>query len=207
MGHTVFAPTLTGLGERKHLASDAIDLDTHITDVINEIDMEGLNNIHLVGWSYGGMVATGVLALVEDRIKSMIYLDAFVPENGKALVDYAEEPAREAFLKAKAEMKPIAPIPLRVFGVNDPAVAAYVEPRLAMHPWRCMFQPVKALEEHPKDIPHTYIRCKGFDPSPFKEFLTKFEKDSRWDTHVLKTSHVAPLTDPKGTTALLAKAK
>jgi pimeloyl-ACP methyl ester carboxylesterase len=207
MGQTVFAPTLTGLGERKHLASDAVDLETHITDVLNMIEMEDLNHIHLVGWSYGGMVATGVLACVKDWIKSMIYLDAFVPENGKALIDYAEKPAREAFLKAKAEMMPIAPIPLKVFGVNDPAVVAYIEPRLVLHPWRCMIQPVKALAEHPKEIPHTYIRCEGFDPSPFTEFLTKFAKDPHWDTYVLKTSHVAMLTDPKGTTELLAKAK
>jgi pimeloyl-ACP methyl ester carboxylesterase len=103
LGHAVSAPTMTGVGERKHLISDSVGLTTNVDDIVHHIEMEGLRDIHLVGWSYGGMVATGVLARMPNRVRSVIYLDAFVPENGKALADYAAPPVRERFLKAAAE--------------------------------------------------------------------------------------------------------
>ena len=100
IGHEVTAPTLTGLGERRHIGEN-VDLDTHIEDVIAHIEMEGLTNVTLVGWSYGGMVITGVLARIPEKIKAMIYLDAFVPANGKALVDYVPPATRAAWDKVK----------------------------------------------------------------------------------------------------------
>jgi pimeloyl-ACP methyl ester carboxylesterase len=78
LGHAVTAPTLTGLGERRQNGTNDTDLSTHIDDVIAHIEMEGLQSVTLVGWSYGGMVITGVAARIPDKIKSMIYLDAFV---------------------------------------------------------------------------------------------------------------------------------
>lgn len=86
--------------------NDTADLKTHIQDIVNHIEMEDLRNIDLVGWSYGGMVTTGVLARVTDRIRSMIY-DAFVPENGKALIDYAEGPVVKIFNDAKNKDQPL----------------------------------------------------------------------------------------------------
>lgn len=86
-GHEVFAPTLTGSGERVHLASPAIGLDTHILDVLNVFHYENLSDVNLVGWSYGGMVTTGVAEQVPEKIHQLIYLDAFVPENGQSLAD------------------------------------------------------------------------------------------------------------------------
>ena len=82
-GHKVYRPTLTGQGERSHLASTNIDLDTHIQDIVNVILWEDLHDVVLVGHSYGGMVITGVADRVPDRIKHVIYLDAFVPKNGE----------------------------------------------------------------------------------------------------------------------------
>src|SRR5215472_16385256 len=84
-GHDVYAPTLTGIGARKHLLSREIDLDTHIQDVIGVIDDQDLSDIVLVGNSYGGMVITGVADRVPEKVASLVYLDAFVPENGQSL--------------------------------------------------------------------------------------------------------------------------
>jgi len=81
-GHDVYAPTLTGIGARKHLLSREIDLDTHIQDVIGVVEDEDLSDIVLVGNSYGGMVITGVADRVPEKVASLVYLDAFVPENG-----------------------------------------------------------------------------------------------------------------------------
>src|SRR4029077_20712111 len=86
-GHEVFTPTYTGLGERAHQANSSVDLETHIKDVLAVIEFEGLEDITLVGHSYGGMVATGVADRVPERVKQLIYLDAFVPGNGQSLLD------------------------------------------------------------------------------------------------------------------------
>ena len=86
-GHRLVAPTYTGLGERAHLANPAIDLETHIQDILNVIAFEDLRDIVLLGHSYGGMVATGVADRARDRISQLIYLDAFVPEDGQSLLD------------------------------------------------------------------------------------------------------------------------
>lgn len=83
-GFTVYRPTLTGMGERSHLSNPEIDLDTHITDVVNTILFEDLHDVILVGHSYGGMVITGVADRVSDRIQKIIYVDAFLPESGEA---------------------------------------------------------------------------------------------------------------------------
>src|SRR5688572_1955574 len=87
-GHEVYAPSLTGLGERRHLASRAIDLEAHVRDVVELLEMEDLSGVVLLGHSYGGMVVTGAADRVPERISQLVYLDAFVPENGKCLLDY-----------------------------------------------------------------------------------------------------------------------
>jgi pimeloyl-ACP methyl ester carboxylesterase len=94
-GHELWTPTYTGLGERAHLASPAVDLDTHIADVIGVLDMEDLRDIVLIGHSYGGMVATGVMDRVRDRIAQVVYLDAFVPRDGQCLLDLQAAEVRD----------------------------------------------------------------------------------------------------------------
>src|SRR5713101_4428932 len=84
-GHEVFAPTLTGLGERAHLAAPDIGLETHIQDVLGVLTYEDLSNVVLVGHSYGGMVITGVAERAPERLAHLVYFDAFVPTDGQAL--------------------------------------------------------------------------------------------------------------------------
>src|SRR3984957_20745503 len=84
-GHNVFTPTLTGVADRSHLLSPDVNLDTHIDDVVNLIRWEELSDVVLCGHSYGGMVITGVADALSDRIRSLVYLDAFVPKDGEAL--------------------------------------------------------------------------------------------------------------------------
>ena len=94
-GHQFFTPTYTGLGERAHLASPSNDLETHIQDLLGVLKFEDLREVVLIGHSYGGMVATGVADRARDRVARLIYLDAFVPANGQALIDLVP-PARAA---------------------------------------------------------------------------------------------------------------
>ena len=97
-GHQFFTPTYTGLGERAHLASPSNDLETHIQDVLGVLQFEELREVTLIGHSYGGMVATGVADRVPDRIVQLIYLDAFVPTNGQALIDLLPSEERQRLL-------------------------------------------------------------------------------------------------------------
>jgi pimeloyl-ACP methyl ester carboxylesterase len=88
-GHAVFTPTLTGLGERRHLLSADTDLETHITDVLNMMLFEDLSDVILVGHSYGGMVITGVADRARARIQQLVFLDAAIPRDGEALIDWS----------------------------------------------------------------------------------------------------------------------
>jgi pimeloyl-ACP methyl ester carboxylesterase len=86
-GHEVFIPSLTGLGERAHLSGPQVNLSTHIQDVVNVFDFEDLNDVILVGHSYGGMVVTGVVDQMGDRVSHLIYEDAFLPNDGQSCAD------------------------------------------------------------------------------------------------------------------------
>ncbi len=203
LGHRVTTPTLTGLGERRHTLNDQADLATHVEDIVAHIEMNDLDAVDLVGWSYGGMVTTSVLARIPGRIRSMIYLDAFVPEDGKALADYVDPDTRAIFDQVQAAQLPVPPIPFEVFGVKDPQVIAFAAPRLVNQPWRTFFQPARTLARRP-DIPFSYVRCRGFDPSPFVHFLGDMRKDRSVRTLELDTSHTCMLTDPKSVIGILA---
>ena len=91
-GHEVFTPSLTGIGERVHLVSPQVDLTTHVDDVVNQVLYEDLDDIVLLGFSYGGMVVTGALEHVATRVHQLVYLDAFVPDDGQSLVDLTGAP-------------------------------------------------------------------------------------------------------------------
>ncbi len=146
-GHKVFSPTMTGLGERSHLIDPKINLTTHITDMVNVIKWEGLNDIVLVGHSYGGAVVSGVAERVREAIGSIIFLDAFVPENGDSLKDLTVRRAaiEELVQKGETTMKPV---PAAVFQVNEKD-RAWVDSK-------CTPQPLATFTE--SDHPHRRAR-------------------------------------------------
>src|SRR6516162_7554187 len=130
-GHEVYAPTLTGIGERKHLLSREIDLDTHIQDVIGVIDEEDLSDIVLVGHSYGGMVITGVADRVPEKVATLVYLDAFVPENGQSLFNLL--PSDRSLTTVPGEDWLVTPIPSADFGLKRPEVITLWEAKSTPH--------------------------------------------------------------------------
>jgi pimeloyl-ACP methyl ester carboxylesterase len=203
MGHTVSAPTLSGLGERRRVSSGTVDLDTHVEDVIAHIEMEDLANVDLVGWSYGGMVITGARSRISARIRSVIYLDAFVPTESKALIDFIDPARREKLDNAKNADMPVPPPPLEPFGPATAEILTFVKERLTNQPWRTFYQPLLGLTQQPA-IPTTYIRCEGFDFPPFAFFLEEMKKDPAVETHVLDAGHLCMLTASELTSRLLA---
>src|SRR5215470_11243835 len=110
-GHKVFTPTLTGLGERSHLLSTNVNLDTHIADIVNLIKWEDLRDISLVAHSYGGWPGSGAIEHTHDRISSIVWLDAFKPEDGQRSFDFASEFSRKALMEAVARGEAGRPSP------------------------------------------------------------------------------------------------
>src|SRR5262245_2504150 len=151
-GHTVYAPTLTGLGERSHLLSPAIDLDLHIHDVVQLLHYEDLRDVILVGHSYGGMVITGVADRATDRVGHLVYLDAAMPVNGEALAQRAA-PLMDAARQAARVVDGIELVlfpgtePMPHYGVTDPDAIAWMDARLTPHPWKCFEQPLVLTNE------------------------------------------------------------
>src|SRR5215217_8146582 len=141
-GHKVFTPTLTGVGERSHLMSKDINLDTHITDIGNVFKWEDLRDVSLVVHSYGGWPGSGALEQIGERVSSIVWLDAFKPENGQRGFDSASEFSRKALLAAVERGEPSRPPPkAEAFHVNEKD-RAWIDSKLTPQPNGVALQPI-----------------------------------------------------------------
>jgi pimeloyl-ACP methyl ester carboxylesterase len=196
-GHEVYTPTLTGLGERAHLMSRSIDLGTHIQDIVGVIRCEELSDVVLCGHSYGGMVIAGVAEQIADTICSLVYLDAFVPENGKSLFDYlpAEQSAgMRADAAQNGEGYKVTPIPAAAFAVNAQD-ADWVD---AM----CVKQPLATFEQKlmlsgRQVRKRTYVLAAGWGPSPFQQFGMRLKDDRSWQYVSMACGHDVMVDQPQ----------
>ncbi|MGH6989112.1 MAG: alpha/beta fold hydrolase [Stellaceae bacterium] len=207
-GHEVYTPTLTGLGERKHLTNREVDLDTHIQDVLGVIDYEDLTDFVLVGHSYGGMVVTGAADRVSDRIASLVYLDAFVPENGQSLFglvpEAAPRPDRPAIPAAEDWLTP--PLPPDAFGPPSKEVLDFFERKTDAQPTACFTQPVKLTGGIDRIRRKTYIYANDPAPTTFTQFYDKLKNKPGWTVHSLPCTHMVQNDMPEELTAILLKA-
>jgi pimeloyl-ACP methyl ester carboxylesterase len=196
-GHEVFTPTLTGLGERAHLMNPAIDLDTHVQDVVGVIRYEQLSDVVLCGHSYGGMVITGVAEQIPAKIRSLVYLDAFVPENGRSLFDYLPAEQSEQMRTDAArngEGYKVAPIPAAHFAVNAED-AAWVDAMCVKQPLATFEQKLALGGRHvPKRV---YMFAAGWGPSPFQQFGARFRDDRDWQFVAFACGHDVMLDRPQ----------
>jgi pimeloyl-ACP methyl ester carboxylesterase len=193
-GHKVYRPTLTGLGERTHLASTNIDLDTHIQDIVNVILWEDLHDVVLVGHSYGGMVITGVADRVPDRIKRVIYIDAMLPAEGESAAMIrkgASRPAKDGFL-----------IPTWLKGNPPP-------PHDVAQPARTYTEPISLKnQEVARKLPTTYILTveKGGRPED-DDFFHFYQRAQTygWQMLIMEGDHNVERSHPKELVELLGK--
>lgn len=193
-GHTVYRPTLTGLGERVHLASADINLTTHINDIVNVILFEDLHDVVLAGHSYGGMVITGVMDRIPERISRVIFLDAAVPDDGKSAIDmFGALPPGHKVVDGQIQfswLKPDAPAP-----------------RDVPQSYKTFTEPVSYKNPAAMKLPVTYV---AFVPEG--ENAKKREENDRswqrarargWTIRILASDHVAERSHPKELAALL----
>lgn len=197
-GHRLVTPTYTGLGERAHLARPDIDLDTHITDVVNVLVYEDLRDVILVGHSYGGMVATGVADRARDRIAQLIYLDAFVPDDGQSLLDLTGQSPEQARASAEDGWRvPPNPSPPDTPQEDLPWIAE----RRMHHPLGTLEQPL-VLQGGPLTLPRHYILCTRSEA--FRRYAQKAQA-AGWPAYEIDSSHNPHITMPEGLAELLER--
>jgi pimeloyl-ACP methyl ester carboxylesterase len=205
-GHVVLTPTLTGLGERSHLLRAGIDLKTHIADAVNVMKWEQLADVVLCGHSYGGMVISGVAEQMAGAIRSIVFLDAFVPKNGEAVQDLTGPAVKEA---AAAAMQRgdivIPPRPAEAFGVNA-ADRAWVD-RL------CVGQPIGAFTDKivltgaaGRIARKSYVRAASYANPGFDRALAAAKADSSWRTYAVPCGHDVMVDAPDKLTEILLEA-
>lgn len=203
-GHRLVAPTYTGLGEREHLASPGVDLDTHIQDILNVIRFEDLNDIVLIGHSYGGMVATGVADRARERVTQLIYLDAFVPRDGQSLFDLNEggrEPMRKAAAAGDGYRIPPNPPPPDTLQAD----LDWLDERRVNMPIKCCETKLKLAHGEPS-MPRSYIYCKRIPPSDvFGQFAKRAKSEDGWRYFELDASHAPNVTAPEALKGVLEK--
>lgn len=213
-GHTVFTPTHSGVGERSHQSAENITLETHIRDVCGCIEWEELNDIVLVGHSYGGMVISGVADRMAERIRALVYLDAFLPQNGDSLnglIQKALPPEVAAqflagFRGAAAEGHSglMQPIPAEMFNVRADN-RAWVDRRCRPQALATFEMPALLSGNLDKVAQRLYILADGWDPSPFRHFAAQVDGKPGWRLVKMPSSHDVMVDMPKELAAELAK--
>jgi pimeloyl-ACP methyl ester carboxylesterase len=204
-GHEVFAPTLTGVGERSHLLNPAINVDTHILDVVNEMKWQGLNDVVLVGHSYGGMVVSGVAEKMEKAIASLVMLDAFMPEDGQAVLDIYPPEMREPVLAAlRSGATTMPPRSAALFKVNEKD-RAWVDAQCTPQPIQCSLQKLSLTGARERIGKRTYIRAAGY-PNPYFDAGLASARARSWRTYEVPCGHDVMLDMPVRLAEILQEA-
>lgn len=195
-GNVVLTPTMTGLGERAHLLTPDVTLETHIADIAAVIECEDVERVVLVGHSYGGMVIAGVAPRIASRLSALVYLDAFLPDDGKSLKDYAPvPPTRDDGWRVPPPGTP------QSFGVTNADDVAWVTPRLGDQPLKTFTQPVRMSREAITPSKQHFIQCTR---APF--FADAAQRAQRRGFQVqqlLTAGHDVMISDPTALANLL----
>ncbi|WP_091504063.1 MULTISPECIES: alpha/beta fold hydrolase [Amycolatopsis] len=175
-GHRAFPLTLTGLAERAAELTGAVNLDTHIQDVLDVLEYEQITDAVLVGHSYGGVVITGVADRAPERVGSLVYLDAFVPRDGESCWTLTNDAQREWYLDVGETGYGVKPLP-------------FFDPRATPHPLATFLQRIRLARE-PADIRRDYVYARIWDgESPFRATWERLRDDPRWTVHELDSKH------------------
>ncbi|HEY2062086.1 MAG TPA: alpha/beta hydrolase family protein [Amycolatopsis sp.] len=208
-GHRVLAPSLTGYGDKAHLLSPEVGLDTHVDDIVTLIEEQDLTDVILVGHSYAGLVISSVANQVPDRIAQLVYLDAMVPKDGETAIDVMS--VTQAMIDQAGSWRipplPEQPPPLGLFGVTDPADIAWLREMLSDQPVLCLQQPVRLDNPAVNAISRTYIECVGAKPAGIsrREIPAIQPNGSPSQVWQLPTGHDCMVTMPAELTELLLK--
>jgi len=213
-GHQVYAPTLTGLGESAHLLTPAIGLDTHIQDVVGLLEKDDLRQVILVGHSYSGIVITGAADRAPDRIRSLVYIDAVVPQDGQSLADIGPFVINALRREANKHGDGWRVPPPRerpaflggLYGITEEPDLSMVRSKVTAQPLKTFTQPLHMThQEAVSAIPHTFIQTTGGGPiySLMRRIFMRVPHEPGWRIRQIKTGHDAMITAPRELADLL----
>jgi pimeloyl-ACP methyl ester carboxylesterase len=205
-GHAVFTPTLTGLGERSHLLQSGIDLASHVTDIVNVMQWERLADVVLCGHSYGGFVISGVAEVIPDAIRAIVFIDAFLPENGDTILKLTGPAVRDAIRAAlqRGELA-VPPRPAEAFGVNA-ADRQWVDSLCVPQPIGTFTSPIALSGARERIARKTYIRAKAYDNPAFDRALSVAQSDPSWRCYEIACGHDVMVDRPDRLSELLLQA-
>jgi pimeloyl-ACP methyl ester carboxylesterase len=207
-GHDVFTPTLTGAGERRHLAGPDVGLETHITDVLNVLRWEELSDVVLCGHSYGGMVISGVADRVPERIRSLVYVDAFVPRDGQSTVDQmspeATQLVREGARTAGDGWR-IPPFSAARFKIA-PENQEWVDRQCVPQPLRTLEEKIRLTGALDRITKRTFILATEYQPSAFHGIAERLRHDPAWRVTALDCGHDIMVDKPRELADMLLSA-
>jgi pimeloyl-ACP methyl ester carboxylesterase len=195
-GHEVHTPTLTGVSDRAHTLTPQVGLSTHVEDVVRLLDTYDLDEVRLVGHSYGGQVVAGVAELRPERIALRVTLDGFVPDDGDAAIDLLPPKVAGHYRESVRDAGfgwLIPPRSLTTLGVTEEADVQWLTPRLTPHPWLAYTEPVRA-GARAASVPARYIDCTDW-LGVFAPYAKKAEALG-WDVRRIATGHEAMVTAP-----------
>lgn len=195
-GHLVFTPTLTGLGERSHLISADITLETHVTDIVNLFLWEDLRDVTLVGHSYAGWVITAAIEKLEDRVSSIVYLDAFLPDHGDCGYDFLNEQQKAAFddARSKGEVARSGPT-AKALRIQSEADAVWVDSKITPQPIGVSLQTLDLTGARERVATKIYVRTPQFPQPYFDAALKRCQADPAWQAVVLDDCGHDPMID------------
>lgn len=177
-GHHAYPVTLTGLAERRAALHADVNLDTHVADVVRLLETENLSEVILLGHSYAGMVVSGVLDRVPNRIAAAIYADAFLPEDGQSCFGLANDLHRKLFLDHAAQDG---------FSVLPPP--RLTDPRVTPHPLATLLQGLRLKAPPPARVKRAYIYLSGWPETPFTSTYERLRMAPDWQTFDLAVGH------------------
>lgn len=198
-GHSVFAPSLTGLAERSHLIDTVTGPETHVEDISNLIRFHDLRDITLVGHSYGGIIITGVASQLTECINRLVYIDAFVPTQSGMAANKMANPERAAEMAALVAATKRSGIPANGFErwVADPETQDWLRSKTTPHPKNCFGKGV-TFQDDPFAVPQkTFVLAAQHNPSPFQQFFARYKDDAAWDTHSIQCLHDIMIEQPE----------
>lgn len=206
-GHTVYTPTLTGLGERKHLINPDITLNTFVQDIANVLVYEDLTQVVLVGHSFGGLAITGVADIMPERLRKLVYLDAFILDSGVTTFDTLPDDV-VTLLKSTANQLPVpalqAPRP-QALGLSTAEDIAFIESRLTPQPLGAYESSLQLENPIGNGLPCTYVHCNNPVFKAVQGSTAWASEQANWQREELATGHAAMVTAPDLVCELLCR--
>lgn len=204
-GVQAMALTLTGLGERAHLISPAVDLETHVRDIVAVIECEELERVVLVGHSYAGVLLGGAAERAGGRVRRLVYVDGLIPGRGDSALDLFPKQVADAIVNGARQAGGwrVPPWPASSFGVTDSADREWVDRRLTDHPFATLSQ--AGGVPPPSGIQRSFVACTVRQRDTYERFAQAARVDSGWDYFELPTGHDAMVTAPVRLAGLLVR--